>query len=126
MRIKVLWVIFGVIASLFVVSATPLSQMLRLHGDFRSFAVPLGILGALLTGMALSTRTSLILKVFLVGTGASAVGWPFSLYLHRVLAQIFPTEPVTYVLFFYVFTPAFVVAAAGALLIGIKRLLFSR
>lgn len=126
MRIKLCWVVFGVIAGLFAVGVTPLGQILRLHGDFRNLAVPLGILGALLAILAVVSRTGPVLKGFLIGTGASAAGWPISLYLHRLLIRSFPAEPLTYVLFFFVFTPAFIIAATGAVVVAIKRLVFSR
>ena len=121
MRMKICWGVFGVLVGLFVVAVTPLGGLIHLHGDFRDFVVPLGLLGVVLLIMAAVTRIRMPLKSFLLGTGASAVGWPVSLYLHSILIRFFPMEPFTYVLFFFVFTPAFVISATGAIVIGVKQ-----
>ncbi len=125
MRMKVCWGVFGVLAALFMVAVTPLGGLIHLHGDFRDFVVPLGLMGVVLLILVAVTRMSILLKSFLLGTGTSAVGWPVGLYLHSVLIRFFPTEPFTYILFFFVFTPAFVIGAAGTIIIGVKQLVSS-
>ena len=101
---KVCWGVFGVLVGLFVVAVTPLGVLLIL---------------------AAVTRIRMLLKSFLLGTGASAVGWPVSLYLHGVLIRFFPTEPFTYILFFFVFMSAFIIGAVGTILIGVRQKLSS-
>lgn len=123
MSMKLCRVVFGVLIGLFLVAVTPLAGLLQLHGDFRNFTLPLGVLGLALVILTLKTRMSLRLKVFLLANGISATGWAASLYLHNFLTQFFPTEPVTYILFFYVFTPAFIVSSAGVLVIAIRQML---
>ncbi|MDO8715832.1 MAG: hypothetical protein Q7J73_03370 [Dehalococcoidales bacterium] len=125
MGIKLCRVVFGVLLGLFLVAVTPMAGLLQLHGDFRNFVLPFGVLGAALITLALKTKMGVMLKVFLLGNGISATGWLVSLYLHGLLTQFFPTEPVTYILFFYVFTPAFIVSSAGVLIIGIRHMLSS-
>ena len=67
-----------------------------------------------------------MLRIFLITAGASALGWSISLYLHDLLIRFFPTEPVTYVLVFFVLPVTFLVGVLGAIAIGIKQLIFSR
>ncbi len=121
MRMKVCWGVFGVLVGLFVLTVTPLGGLIHLRGEFKGFVVPLGILGVGLLILVAVTRMSVLLKIFLLGTGASAVGWPVSLYLHSFLIRFFPTEPFTYILFFFVFTPAFIIGTAGTI-IGVKQM----
>ena len=71
MRMKVCWGVFGVLVGLFVVAVTPLGGLIHLHGDFRDFVVPLGLLGVVLLILAAVTRIRMLLKSFLLGTGAS-------------------------------------------------------
>ena len=104
---------------------TPLGGLIHLHGYFRDFVVPLGLLGVVLLILAAVTRIRMPLKSFLFGIGTSAVGWPVSLYLHIVLIRFFPTEPFTYIMFFFIFTPAFIIGATGTIIIGIKQLVSS-
>jgi hypothetical protein len=125
MLIKICWGVFGVLLGFFIVTVSPLRELTHLHGDFRDFVVPFGVLGTSLIILAAITRMSLALKSFLLTMGASAAGWPVSLYLHSVLIHFFPTEPFTYILFFFVFTPTFIFGATGAIIFGIKRLLTS-
>lgn len=125
MSIKLCWIVFGVLIGLFLVAVTPMAGLLQLHGDFRNFTLPFGVLGAALIILAAGTKMSLRLKVFLLSNGISATGWATSLYLHNFLTQFFPTEPVTYILFFYVFTLAFITSSAGVLIIGIRQMLSS-
>ena len=122
MNIQVCWGVFVVLVGLFVVAVTPLGGLIHLHGDFRYFVVPLGLLGVVLLILVAVTRISMPLKSFLLGTGTSAVGWPVSLYLHGVLIRFYPTEPFTYILFFFVFTPAFIIGAAGTIIIGVRQM----
>jgi hypothetical protein len=122
MRMKVCWGVLGVLVGLFVLIVTPLGRLIHLDGDFKSFVVPLGILGAALIVMVAVTRMNVVLKSFLGATGTAAIGWPVSLYLHSTLIRFFPTEPFTYILFFFIFTPVFIIGAAGTVIIGIRQL----
>ncbi len=125
MHMKVCWGVFGVLVGLFVLTVTPLGGLIHLRGEFKGFVVPLGILGAVLLVIVIITRMSVLLKSFLLGTGISAVGWPISIYLHNILIRFFPTEPFTYILFFFVFTPAFIIGAAGTIIIAVKQMVSS-
>lgn len=123
MLMKVCWGVFGALLGLFIVAISPLIEFVHLHGEFRDFVVPFGVLGTSLVILVTVTRMSIALKSFLLTTGTSAAGWPASLYLHSVLINFSPTEPFTYILFFFVFTPAFIVGATGSIIFGIKQLL---
>jgi hypothetical protein len=122
MLMKICWCVFGVLLGLFIVTVSPLREFVHLQGDFRDFVVPLGVLGTSLIILVAITRMSLVLKCFLFTMGVSAAGWPITLFLHSVLIHFFPTEPFTYILFFFVYTPAFIIGAIGAIIFGIKQL----
>jgi hypothetical protein len=122
--IKICWIIFGFLIALLIAAVTPLLGLV-IRGDFRNFTTPLGILGALLIVLAAITKMSKLLKGFMLGTGAAVVGWPLSLLLHNFLFRFFPTEPFTYVLFFYVFPAIFITSAIGTIIVGIKQLVTS-
>ena len=102
MYTKVAWGVFSVLVGLFVVAVSPLKDLLHISGDFRNFVPYLGVLGALLVASAVAARINKLLRSFLITAGASALGWPISLYLHNLLISFFPTEPVTYVLVFFI------------------------
>ena len=123
MSMKLCWVAFGVLLGLFLVALTPIKGLLQLHGDFSNFVLPLGVLGLALTILVLKTGMGVMLKVFLLSNGISAAGWQLSLYLHDILIRFFPTEPVTFILLFYVFIPAFILSSAGGLVIAIRQML---
>jgi hypothetical protein len=125
MALRFGWLVFGVLVCLFVLAVTPLGRLLHLQGDFRNFVIPFGVLGLALLILSALSNMSGLLKIFLSVTGASAVLWPASLYLHSILIRFFPTEPVTYILFFYVSTSAFIIGAVGVMIIGIKELVSS-
>lgn len=120
MRLKLCWLLFAVLVALFFVAA-PLNSLLRIGGDFRSFLLPIGILGALLVFVVALAKTGRWLKFFFILTGASALGWPISLWLHNILINAFPTEPVTYVLVFYILPVTFVTGVVGTIITGIVR-----
>jgi hypothetical protein len=116
--IRICWVVFAVIVVLFIFSLTPLRD--RLSGSFEIFpGIPFILLGIALIVIAIASKMHIILKVFLIVTGASAIGWPGSLFLHNFLYQYFPTEPVTYILFFMVFPVTFIIGGAGSIVTGL-------
>jgi hypothetical protein len=121
-RLKLCWVVFLLLAVGFVLAVAPLARLFSISLEFRNMTLPLGLLGAALAGLAAATRMSRLLRAFFLTTGISAVGWPVSLYLQHLLFNIFPGESVTYVLFFYVFTPAFIISSIGTIIVGIVRL----
>ncbi len=120
------WVLLGAMVCLFVLGVSPLRNLLRLSGDFRNFTLPLGILGILLVILVLVTKMSRWLRDFLITAGTSAFAWPFSLYLHNLLFPIFPAEPVTFILFFYILPVTFVIGTLGAIAAGIVQLASKR
>ena len=103
----------------------PLTPFGEHSGRFELFpGIPLIVFGSALVILAAMLHTNVVLKIFLIAAGASAIGWPSSLFLHSFLFQYFPTEPVTYVLFFYVFPLTFAISTIGSLIAGL--LLFFR
>ncbi len=120
--LRVCWAILAGLVLLLIVPLTPWGVY---SGRFELFpGIPLIVLGAALIILVAILRTNAILKFFLIAAGVSAIGWPFSLFLHSFLFQYFPTEPVTYVLFFYVFPLTFVTSTIGSFIVGL--LLFFR
>jgi hypothetical protein len=126
MRIMFSWLLFAVLVVLFLIAA-PLNALLRIGGDFRSFVIPLGVVGALLSVVAVMTKAGRWLKLFFILTGSSALGWPTSLYLHDILIKVFPNEPLTYILVFFVLPVTFIAGIAGTIIVGIRgRICHSR
>jgi hypothetical protein len=121
MRTKFSWVVFACLPAL-VAAALTLPRLLRLGGDFRTFLYPIGVLGALLTGAAAGIKSGRWQKFFFILTGASALGWPVSLFLHDQLVKIWSTEPVTYVLVFYILPVTFVTGVLGTIITGLLGL----
>ncbi len=119
MRLKFCWLMFAILVALIIVAISPIHTLLRLGGDFRSFVLPLGIVGAVLLVLAVLTKMSKWLRFFFILTGASALGWQVSLFAHDLLFKTFPTEPVTYVLVFFVLPVTFIVGVVGTIIIGI-------
>ena len=124
MRLKVSWLLFACLLAL-IIFALPLRNLLHLGGDIRSFLFPLGILGALLVVFAVLAKTGRWLRFFFMLVGLSAFGLPADLLLHELLFKIWPTEPVTYVLLFYILPLTFVIGVFGTIITGLSRL-FSR
>lgn len=122
MRIKLAWLWFICLLVLIII-ALPLRNFLHLGGDIRSFLFPLGILGALLVVFAALARTGGRLRFFFILTGASALGWPVSLWLHDILIKVWSNEPVTYVLVFYILPLTFVTGVIGTIITGIARVI---
>ena len=103
--------------TLFVLALTPLRD--SLPGGFVIFpGIPMMILGILLALASVAQKEKALLKGLLIAAGISAAGWPASLLLHRFLYNYFPSEAVTYILFFLVFPFTFVIAAAGSIIYG--------
>jgi len=119
MRLKFCWLMFALLVAIVIVAISPIYTLLRLGGDFRSFVLPLGIVGAVLLVLAALTKMSKWLRFFFILTGASTLGWQVSLFAHDLLIKIFPTEPVTYVLVFFVLPVTFIVGVVGTIIIGI-------
>jgi len=61
------------------------------------------------------------LRFFFILTGASALGWPVSLWLHDILIKTFPNEPVTYILVFFVLPVTFIIGVVGAIITGVVQ-----
>jgi len=126
MRMKLCWLLLGVMVGLVAVVVSPLREVLHVRGDLSNYVTPLGILGVPLVILSNITRMGRLLRIVLITTGVSAMGWPISLYMHDLLSRWFPSEPVTYILVFYVLPTTFIAGVVGATAIGIKQLLFSR
>jgi hypothetical protein len=114
-RLKLCWLIFALLVALVIVAISPL----RLGGDFRSFVFPLGIIGLVLLVLIALTKMSKWLRFFCILTGVSALGWQVTLFAHDLLIKNFPTEPVTYVLVFFVLPVTFIVGVVGTIVTGI-------
>jgi len=111
--------LFAILVTLAIVAILPLHTLLHLGGDLRSFIPVLGIVGTVLLVLAALTKMSKWLRFFFILTGASALGWQVSLFAHELLIKIFPTEPVTHVLVFFILPVTFIVGVAGAIVTGI-------
>jgi hypothetical protein len=120
------WLLFAILVGIALVAISPLKNFLHVSGDLSSFVPLLGGVGALLVILALAAKQDKWLKTFMIITGASAAGWPISLYLHEFLFRFFPTEPVTYILVFFILPVTFLAGVFGTLAFGIKRLIFSK
>ena len=125
-RIIICWILLGILAGLLLILVSPLRELLHIRGDLSDYVIHPGALGALLVLFTIISRTSRLLKSFLITAGASAVGWPISLYLHDILFRFFPTEPITYILVFFVLPMTFLVGVLGAIIIGIKQSLSAK
>jgi hypothetical protein len=108
-------------AGLMLIVVSPLREVLHVPGDLRDYVIQLGALGVSLVILAVLTRISRVLRNFMITAGASALGWPVSLYIHDLIFPTFPNEGVTYVLVFYVLPVTFLVGVLGAVVMGIKR-----
>ena len=124
MRTKLSWLLLVCLLALIVAGLT-LPRLLRMGGDSRTFLFPLGVLGVLLAVIAARIKTARWLKFFFMLTGFSAFGLPADLFLHDQLYKMWPAEPVTYVLLFYILPLTFVIGVLGAIITGLARL-FSR
>jgi hypothetical protein len=109
------WLIFVFLVALFVFALTPLRQLSSL--SFELFpGIPLIVAGVALVVFVAVRPVKPVLKGFMITAGVSAVGWPSSLFLHNFLYSYFPTEPVTYILFFIIFPLTFVIGALGTII----------
>ena len=120
------WLLLGIMAGLVLVVVSPLRNLLQIQGDLSNYVIHLAVLGVPLVILAIITRMSRVLRSFLIIAGASASGWLISLNLHDLLAHFFPTEPVTYILVFFVLPVTFLIGVLGATVIGIKQLFTSK
>jgi hypothetical protein len=125
-RLIVCWVLLVIMAGLVVIVVSPLRDILQIQGDLSNYVIHLGALGVSLVTFSIITRMSGMLRSFLITAGASGSGWLISLYLHELLSHFFPTEPVTYILVFFIIPVTFLVGVLGATAIGIKQLVSSR
>lgn len=121
MRIRLSWVLFICLLALIAAGLT-FPRLLRMGGDSTTFLLPLGVLGVLLAFTAARVKTARWMRFFFMLTGFSAFGLPADLLLHELMFKIWPTEPVTYILLFYVLHLTFVVGVAGTIVAGILRL----
>ncbi|MFH1381377.1 MAG: hypothetical protein ABIH70_00595 [Chloroflexota bacterium] len=125
-RIIACWALLGIMFGLVLIIISPLRGLLQIPGDLSNYVIHLGVLGVSLVILAMITRMSRVLRDFLITAGASALGWPISLYLHDLLVRFFPTEPITYILVFFVLPVTFLAGVLGAIVIGIIQLVSSR
>ena len=126
LSIIICWVLLGAMAGLVLIVVSPLRGLLGIQGDLSNYTIHLMLLGIPLVMLAIITKISRALKTFLITAGGSASGWFISLYLHDLMYSFFPTEPVTYILVFFVIPVTFLVGVLGATVIGIKQIISSR
>jgi hypothetical protein len=105
---------------------SPLRELLHIPEDLSNYVIHLGVMGVLLVILASTTRTSRLLKSSMIIAGASALGWPISVYIHDLIFPFFPNEDVTFILVFLVLPVTFLVGTLGAIVVGIKQLVSSR
>ena len=118
----VCWVLLGLMVGLMVTIVSPLSELLHIPKDLSNYVIHLGMLGGSLIILALITRMSRLLKISMITTGASALGWPISVYIHDLIFPIFPNEGVTFILVFIILPMTFLSGVLGAIAIGINQL----
>ena len=126
LSIIICWLLLGAMAGLVLVAVSPLRGLLGIQGDLSNYTIHLMLLGISLVILAIITKMSRALKTFLIISGGSASGWFISLYAHDLMSPFFPTEPVTYVLVFFVLPVTFLAGVLGAIVTGIKHLISSR
>jgi phosphatidylglycerol lysyltransferase len=112
-RIRILWGVFIVLVAVFILSLTPLRNSVT--GRFEIFPGSLMIaLGVILILTVAFLKEKPIFKIFVIIAGASAAGWPASLFLNHILYPHYPAEGLTYVLFFLIFPLLFIAAVIGS------------
>jgi hypothetical protein len=128
---KLLWSIFlalvAVFLALFIVIFIPINVPLNFFALVRifSFIVPCALL--LLLGVALIVLTEKekvvgIPRVFLLLTGASAVGMVASIIMHNVMGSwVGVEEPVTFTMAVFVCPIAFLAGGVGSVVFGLKK-----
>lgn len=120
--VLVCWVVFAALIAVLILVLTPLREFFSWR--FELFpGIPLISLGITLVILTATLRTKRVWKGFMITTGASAIGWPSSLFLHGYIYRYYPTEPVTYILFFFVFPLTFILGALGSITVGLVMLL---
>jgi hypothetical protein len=117
--VKYCWLVFAFLVGLFIFAIA--SGSLLPGSDFRSFVLPLGLLGLLLTVTAARNTLKPWPRFFFILTGAAASGWPVSLWVHNLLFRFWPDEPLIFMLVFYILPAAFFIGAAGTVVLGIKQ-----
>ena len=122
----VCWVLLGTMAGLVLLVVSPLRSLLQIQGDLSNYVIHLAVLGIPLVILAITTKMSRVLRGFLITAGGSASGWFISLYVHDLISGAFPTEPVTYIMVFFVLPVTFLAGVLGATVIGIKQFISSR
>ena len=120
------WVLLGLMVGLLLTIVSPLREFLGIPEDLSNYVIHVGVMGVSLVILALITRTSRLLKSSMITAGASALGWPISVYIHDLIFPLFPTEGVTFVLVFLILPVTFLAGVLGAIVIGIKQLVSSR
>ena len=130
MKRKFSWSIFWalvaisvVIASIFAVAANVPAFRELLDGF--PFIIISGaaffLLGVALIVLTVKERVQGILKIFLILTGASAVGLPVFVLLHNVVSGLFNIEePVFFIMAVFVCPIGFLVGAVGTIVLAIK------
>lgn len=126
LSIIICWGLLGAVAGLVLIVVSPLRGLLGIQGDLSNYTIHLMLLGISLVILAIITKMNRALKTFLIIAGGSASGWFISLYAHDLMSPFFPTEPVTYILVFFVLPVTFLVGVLGATIIGIKQIISSR
>ena len=108
-----------------IVGGLTLPRLLRMGGDSGTFTFFLGMIGVLLAISAARIKAARGLRFFFMLTGLSAFGLPADLFLHDQMVKIWPSEPATYILLFYILPFTFLIGVLGIIVTGLTRL-FSR
>ncbi|MFC1985310.1 hypothetical protein ACFLUW_02795 [Chloroflexota bacterium] len=88
---------------------------------FASSGAAFFLLGVALIVLTVKERVQGILKIFLILTGASAVGLPVFVLLHNAVSGLFNTEEsVLFIMATIVCTIAFLVGVVGSVVLAIK------
>jgi len=119
MNMKYIWPMFWSLVGVFVVTIS--MTFFRLPGAFFTAGGVLTLLGAALLFLTLKRKVEGILKVFLLLTGASAIGMLVFGILHNVVSFLVDTEePVFFILAVIVCPIGLLVGIVGTILLVLR------
>jgi hypothetical protein len=117
------WTLLIAMVGLVLITVSPLRSVFNIRWDLSNLGLPLGGLGAALLVVMILSQMNGLLKIFMLIAGASGVCWPLNLYLHSLLINFYPNEPLTFIVAFVVLPLTFLIGTTGALIVGVKRLI---
>jgi len=118
MRLKPSWLLFAALVVLFIIAA-PLNSFLRIGGDFRSFVLPLGTVGRVAGSPCGAHKNEQVAEVPFYPHRCLRAGLAGQPVAARHFIKAFPTEPLTYILVFFVLQVTFIAGVVGTIITGI-------